>query len=433
MKITKTFDYSFTQIFLFASYLISWLSISTSIEDVLNFSKEMSLSEFINFARQLFNLLIFPVLLLFFFKEFKFINFRNEILLISLMIYFLFQLPGILLTENSYYNLGYIISALNILLIFILSNIYISKKEYFNFFYITLIILSMISILNYKTFVNFFTSESHNVLYTFFNSNELFAGKTSPRSTGSSRTFLLIYLIINLIFFRFLKKYQIVKIICYIFTASVILLFQSRTTSTLLLIFVLLNFFNEQKFSFKDYINYFIIYFLTPVIFILSLVMIKENLNNKNILNELPIEKNLQVEKILRPFDQQTFSSGRFNDWKKIISKMNNSLIYGFGAQGDRFLIQQSASNALIYSLSSSGILGLIFFSIFSINCLFILINLIKIKIIKLNDIFICAVIVILFLLRSLLESSYAVFSIDYIILLTSINYLNRFKQVIAK
>ena len=433
MKITKTFDYSFTQIFLFASYLISWLSISTSIEDVLNFSKEMSLSEFINFARQLFNLLIFPVLLLFFFKEFKFINFRNEILLISLMIYFLFQLPGILLTENSYYNLGYIISALNILLIFILSNIYISKKEYFNFFYITLIILSMISILNYKTFVNFFTSENHNVLYTFFDVNELFADKTSPRSTGSSRTFLLIYLIINLVFFRFLKKYQIVKIIFYIFTASVILLFQSRTTSTLLLIFVLLNFFNEQKFSFKDYINYFIIYFLTPVIFILSLVMIKENLNNKNILNELPIEKNLQVEKILRPFDQQTFSSGRFNDWKKIISKMNNSLIYGFGAQGDRFLIQQSASNALIYSLSSSGILGLIFFSIFSINCLFILINLIKIKIIKLNDIFICAVIVILFLLRSLLESSYAVFSIDYIILLTSINYLNRFKQVIAK
>ena len=243
MKITKTFDYSFTQIFLFASYLISWLSISTSIEDVLNFSKEMSLSEFINFARQLFNLLIFPVLLLFFFKEFKFINFRNEILLISLMIYFLFQLPGILLTENSYYNLGYIISALNILLIFILSNIYISKKEYFNFFYITFIILSMISILNYKTFVNFFTSESHNVLYTFFNVNELFADKTSPRSTGSSRSFLLIYLIINLIFFRFLKKYQIVKIIFFNFILSLILLIQSRTTTTLLLNYVLLNFF----------------------------------------------------------------------------------------------------------------------------------------------------------------------------------------------
>ena len=70
-----------------------------------------------------------------------------------------------------------------------------------------------------------------------------------------------------------------------------------------------------------------------------------------------------------RPIDPETYSSGRLNDWKKILTKIDGSIFYGYGAQGDRFLINQTASNGLLYSLSSSGILGtiaFIFFSIFS-------------------------------------------------------------------
>ena len=40
--------------------------------------------------------------------------------------------------------------------------------------------------------------------------------------------------------------------------------------------------------------------------------------------------------------------------------------IYGYGAQGDRYLINQTASNGIIYSLSSSGILGTIPFFFFN-------------------------------------------------------------------
>ena len=51
------------------------------------------------------------------------------------------------------------------------------------------------------------------------------------------------------------------------------------------------------------------------------------------------------------------------------IHMIKKSVIYGYGAQGDRYLINQTASNGIIYSLSSSGILGqyLSFFSILSV------------------------------------------------------------------
>ena len=49
-------------------------------------------------------------------------------------------------------------------------------------------------------------------------------------------------------------------------------------------------------------------------------------------------------------------SAGRFNDWKEVLNKVSGkNIFYGFGAQGDRHLINQTASNGLIYDYSSSG------------------------------------------------------------------------------
>ena len=67
------------------------------------------------------------------------------------------------------------------------------------------------------------------------------------------------------------------------------------------------------------------------------------------------------------------FTSGRKDDWLEIINKFEkNKILLGYGAQADRFLINQSASNGLIYSFSSSGIVGFIFYIIFSNNFYFI-------------------------------------------------------------
>ena len=57
--------------------------------------------------------------------------------------------------------------------------------------------------------------------------------------------------------------------------------------------------------------------------------------------------------------------------WKKLINEIPNHYVYGAGSQADRFLINQSASNGLLYAISSSGIIGSIFFVIFSIIVFF--------------------------------------------------------------
>ena len=107
----------------------------------------------------------------------------------------------------------------------------------------------------------------------------------------------------------------------------------------------------------------------------------------------------------------------------QIFTKIKDTKIFlGYGAQGDRYLINQSASNGLIYAYSSSGLIGLLFFMYFSLivfkKSLKILLNNNIGKEFKLH-----ALIVIVLLLRSILETSYAVFSIDFIVLITSLSF----------
>ena len=48
---------------------------------------------------------------------------------------------------------------------------------------------------------------------------------------------------------------------------------------------------------------------------------------------------------------------------KDDVIELNKNIFYGYGSMGDRFLIGQTASNGFIYVYSSSGIIGLIFFT----------------------------------------------------------------------
>ena len=100
-----------------------------------------------------------------------------------------------------------------------------------------------------------------------------------------------------------------------------------------------------------------------------------------------------------------------------------NKIFFGYGAQADRYLINQSASNGIIYSLISSGIFGFIFFMIFSFIIFFqTLKKLIFLKKDYLNNDLIFHIIILIILARSLVETSYAVFGIDLIILITTLS-----------
>ena len=435
----KNFNFSFIEIFLILSFLICWLSISTSFNDIQNFIKKENnnLNDLINLLRQSLNLSIFPILLVIFLKNLKEIKFKNELLFIFALSYFLLQLPGLFLSDNSITNIIYVVSSFNILLILVLVNIYFDEKKYFIFFYIIFSMLILVTLFNYKTFVNFFTSQSSNTLYTFFFSSETFFGKVSPRSTGSSRTLLLILILSFIIFKEYFEKNNISKTIFFIFISSFILLFQSRTTIVLLGIFIISIFIIEKNYSLKKTIKFFLIHVILPLVFVYSILILKQFfLKEDYILNffQSGLKESLIVitDDFRRPIDPETYSSGRFEDWKNLLSKINSSIIFGYGAQGDRFLINQTASNGILYALTSSGISGFLFFLLFSLLSFWIIL---KNFLNSFQPVFIVSyyssIVVLLILLRSILETSYAVFSIDFIVIYTFINYLSKFSLVI--
>ena len=257
------------QIFLIFGYIVCWLSISTTFKDISylfyvspnELGEHLYLSDIINFLRQLLNTIIFPILIGILILNIKKINFKKEILFILVFFYFLMQIPGLYLTNNSLMNFVFIISAFNILFILILANIYFDKEKYFVFFNVIFLMLFLILVLNYNAYIYFLTSEGGSSLYTFFNISESFFLKASPRSTGSSRSFLFIMIISFYIFHNFFQKNNHFKIIIYILISVLILLFQSRTTLTLLFIFIMINYIFEQNFSLKALIKYMIILF----------------------------------------------------------------------------------------------------------------------------------------------------------------------------
>ena len=133
-------------------------------------------------------------------------------------------------------------------------------------------------------------------------------------------------------------------------------------------------------------------------------------------------------------------SSGRLTIWEESLKNFDKNKIFGYGPQGDRFLLtglnnldkySNNASNALIYSLLSGGyfaitIFLLIYFNI--LNKIYIFFK--KIKILeKKKDVNINLSIsyVIFFFLRSFFENSFSLFSIDFLIFICSAVYIENY------
>jgi O-antigen ligase len=100
------------------------------------------------------------------------------------------------------------------------------------------------------------------------------------------------------------------------------------------------------------------------------------------------------------------------------ISKKDKFII-GYGFQADRKLINQSVHNVYLYALISGGILGLVLIIFISIRSawtsFFLLFNYSILKK-KLEPIdLISSFLMLSFLLRGLLETSYGIYSIDYL------------------
>ena len=120
-------------------------------------------------------------------------------------------------------------------------------------------------------------------------------------------------------------------------------------------------------------------------------------------------------------------TSGRFELWKLAVPYISQNY-FGYGPQADRIYVKQNISNLTLYSLLSSGIIG--FISIISIYFLIIfkIIKLVFLKqIFKKKDYLyekISIIIVGFLLLRSLVEVSFGILSIDMIFFLVALKII---------
>lgn len=395
------------------------------------------------FLRSVIPYIIFINLLIYFF-----LTDNKNIIKISpiywlFILYCLIQLVGLLFSKNDNLNIVWFFSFFLTIILFGNDDSNFVKKK----FYLIILLFGVVFIIFFTPSIyKFFTTSYnfHNYYPDSFspypddtlNKNDrlsihtMVAGESPPRSSGMSR--LSLVLIIFFIFYD-LKKAHFLKKFLIIFFSVSLFLYQSRIILANYFIIVIL--ISIYDFKLKNFFNKIKLYLLVPLLISILILSFKSYLNNEKFenLNIETINPDLTSNEIVRPFNiNSSFDSGRVNIWKKILSHQDLNHFIGSGPQADRFLINQSASNALIYSIASAGLFGIFF--IFGVYLYvikkFFFYYFINKKNIKENWLIYCSIFTLFFIItRSLVETTFAVFSLDLLILITCIGILENEKN----
>lgn len=433
---------------------ISWLSLWLSL-GILPTNLNNKFNTYINLINSLrvYMPLFFAFTLLLIISA-KYLNFSNNYKANSLtianlfIIYFLFQMIG--LYQNNFLqfnieNLYLVILGLCTIEILII-NQFLNKNINFEYFFYSAIIFCVLSSTYFflSSFVNHESFSLHNIpnvkLRAYYDSNiekNIFL-TISPRSTGISRSFGLVNIcIIVYLIFRKKKNNYLFYFISIIYT-SLIWLLQSRgsiliffTTSTLIIYLA------KKIYLKKKILIMFCLLFL-PIILSEGILILGEKFSNKNS-NEMIFGKyTIFANRIL----SDNTTSGRIEIWNKSLKLFEKNKVFGYGPQGDRFILQDSgeqfytnSSNALIYSLLSGGYFGILVMLLIYLNI--ISKTYICLKKLKIFDNYnqitlkLSVCYIIFFLIRSLFENSFSLFSIDFMIFILSATYIENYLRTI--
>lgn len=344
------------------------------------------------------------------------------------LVYFLSQIPGLFYTTNSLWNFLYILSAINILIILNLVILNFESDEIYLIIFLTFILLAIVFFISFTQDVNKYFSNAK----LFYGNINYLIGDSHIRSSGTSRIALILLIIYSIFSVKFIRS-KILQAAPLVILVASIILYQSRANVGLAIIFIILNYILYEKHTLTTLFKYLLKYFVMPILLVLSLFSIQindgENVENYRLNTDVKIIKNK-----MRFFknDQVKTTSGRIEDWKAIINNFdyNTNLFFGYGAQGDRYLINQTASNGLLYAFASSGIFGLMFFLILTLTSgIHVLRYLLFDKKKVLIDYF-SFLIMVIFLIRSLVESSYSLFGVDLILFYTGFILMQRNKNL---
>ena len=419
-------------------FILGWISIwSTLSFNPINFLffkyihdyklTNLNIVQFIDLMRGISSLIYFPIIVIIFLSLMKMKDLRENtnLIFLSLIFYFLIQIIGNLNTNNADINIYFVINSINVVITTLLIKTLLSNKELNLFLKITIFICCLVFL--------FFTSKYFYVVFKYATNfygawgSVDFGNFDVPRPTGLARFALII--LIFLINTKFENKIpKLLSLYFSIFLITLIFLFGSRTIIFITFIYFIIHIFYYKIYEAKKLVKLFQNFLVVPFVIILIFNFI-QNLNYRYNVDNMLIDEELKIIDLFKNTDQttrnfpkkrneyQTFSSGRKDDWKNIIS-YNQNIFLGNGAMGDRYLINQSASNILMYSYASAGILGLLLISFISLATLYRSLNFIfknqsnNLK----NEKFIASSILISILLRSLLESSFAIFGVDLLL-----------------
>ena len=419
------------KIIIILSFIISWASIGMNNSDlfILTTNEDVTLISVINFFRITLNLFCFPMLCFFFFLNFS--KYKENKLspylafLIPLFC-FLSQIPGLFYTSNSLWNFLYILSAINILIILNLIILDFENEEIYLIIFLTFILLSVV-------FFNSLINDLSNYSKTYdrlYGRTNYFFSDGGIRSSGVSRIGLILLITYSIFFIKFVKL-KILRIIPLVFFSTCILLYESRAIIGITFIFLIFNYLIREKYTLISLLKYLLIYFVLPALLVFSLVTTKA-LNIQSVDRDFASSFKF-VKEQSRFFEHKTNATkftGRIEDWKEIINKFDykNNLFFGYGSQGDRYLINQTASNGLVYTFVSSGIIGVTFFLILTLTSGMQLLKYLFFSRKKELIGYFSFSIMIVFFIRSLVESSYSVFGIDLILFYMGLILMQRFK-----
>ena len=455
-------------------WIILWTSLNTFPPDI-DYLKNLVLKyEYSKeFFIQTINLIRFysPVIFTNIFIIFLILNSQKHasnfsILLIIYFIFFLSQLTGLILFDSHNFNLERIflvLLAFNGIGIMYLANLSLNIKQIKKFYLINIFFLSIIVLVYLPLiYIDYFNSVSI-FLYNSQTWRETFVDDPIIRVTGLSRVLALISITLLIkLNEKLSKKIFLIIFLLIVFCGINIWGLQSRVTifSSIIILFLNLIFFSK-KILLKNISLGLLIIFLslsgfkiiqeTKLLYMESHeldgeidgikidIIYKDRLDNKpNRINEIFVRsKDLEID------DKELtyITSARNLIWKKIIDSYDYKKIFGYGPQADRYVLlseesgllesgfMTNASSSLFYSFICGGYIGLVLFLAINIYVIFLLFNFLKMKNYHKKDSFYLNSLFLIIIytgMRSFFENSHAVFSLDFLIFVSSVIIFNK-------
>jgi hypothetical protein len=401
--------------------IVTIVSLSSTLENLFNNNLiKNNLFENILFFKSILPIIIFIILIVATFKEFKnSLLTKNNFIFILFSFLILFQIIGTLSSSQNYIkNLYYLIPKINIMFISLIFFKIYNKKFLKFYLYTNLIIFFLIFLYFFFIYVKYYLLFNDNFYYIW---GSIKNNEYVPRPTGMARLAIIFSLFFFCIYVLAKKK----NFFFLIFFNYLIFAFESRMVILSLLFISLIFILIKERFSILKTLKYSILIFIIP--FIINVFI---DFSKRKILFNTSPTQTEDLKNFSRflnsEINSKNFSSSRLQDWLNILEYYDKHKVFGYGIHGDRILINQTASNGFLYSLVSGGFLATITYCVICIYSLYLVnLALLKKKFNKYS--WYASSMIIFFLIRSLVENSFTIISFDFFIFFSSVFYLEKF------